>query len=99
MSELVKIIDAYKDRHGQPSDASIARVIGVSSQTFDTWRNRGMKTAPRNKEPFRRLATFFGLPYDIIATAIAVDIGLLDEMPEYRWPDEGVGGDERSAAK
>ena len=30
MSELLRIVDDYKDRHGQPSDASIARAIGVA---------------------------------------------------------------------
>lgn len=92
MSELVKIIDGYKDRHGQPSDASIARAIGVPSQTLDTWRHRGMKTAPQNKAPLRQLAKLVGLDYNVIAQAVAVDIGLMDQMPAYRWPDEGVRG-------
>lgn len=88
MSELGKIIDGYKDRHGQPSDASIARAIKVAPQTLDSWLNRGMKTVPRNKEPLRKLAQLVGLDYRIIVDAVAVDIGLLDAMPPYRWPGE-----------
>lgn len=89
MSELVKIIDGYKDRHGQPSDASIARAIGIPAQTLDSWRNRGMRNVPNNKAPLRELARLVGLDYSIIAQAVAVDIGLMDKMPAYSWPDEG----------
>jgi len=35
MSRLLAIIDAYKDAHGQPSDASLARAIGVKPQTLN----------------------------------------------------------------
>ena len=86
MSELGKIIEGYKDRHGQPSDASIARAIGVAPQTLDSWLNRGMRTVPRNKEPLRELSQLVGLDYRVIVDAIAVDIGLLDEMTAYEWP-------------
>lgn len=89
MSELGKIIEAYRDRHGRPPEASIARAIGVPPQTVNSWLVRGMKTAPRNLEPLRELARLVGLPYNVIAQAVAVDIGLMDEMPPYRWPDEG----------
>lgn len=91
MSELMKIIDGYKDRHGQPPDASVARAIGVPAKTLDSWRNRGMKTVPKNKEPLRQLARLVGLDYRIIAAAIMVDIGLVDEMVPYSWPDDGRG--------
>lgn len=90
MSELGKIIEGYKDRHGQPSDASIARAIGVAPQTLDSWLNRGMKTVPRNKEPLRELAQLVGLDHSVIVNAVAVDIGLIDEMPAYTWPERGV---------
>jgi len=35
MRRLLAIIDAYKDPHGQPSDASVACAIGVSPQPID----------------------------------------------------------------
>lgn len=87
VSELMKILDGYRDRHGQPSWASIARSIGVVPQTLDTWRHRGMKTYPRNLEPFRNLADLVGLDYKVIIDAIAFDVGLADQRPEYRWPE------------
>lgn len=89
MSELGKIIEGYRDRHGRPPVASIARAIDVAPQTVDSWLNRGMKTSPRNTEPLRKLARLVGLPYAVIAQAVAVDIGLADEMPAYHWPDDG----------
>lgn len=93
MSELFKIIDEWKDRNGGPSDASIARVIGVSDQTFNSWRKRGFRTTPRNLDPFRRLAAHVGLDYnDVIVQAIAVDVGLRDDMPPYQWPERGWKG-------
>lgn len=88
MSEVGKIIEGYRDRHGHPPYASIARAIDVQPQTLDSWRNRGMKTAPRDLEPFRRLAEFVQLDYDIIGAAIAVDIGMMDNMPPYEWPED-----------
>lgn len=93
MSELAKIIQGYRDRHGQPSMASIARAIGTKPQTVDSWLNRGMRTIPRNTEPLRELAKLTGLDYRIIVDAVAVDVGLLDEMPAYEWPERrrGVG--------
>lgn len=88
MSELFKIVDEWKDRNGGPSDASIARVIGVTEQTFNSWRKRGFKSTPRNLEPFRRMAELFGLDYnEVIVQAIAVDVKLRDEMPEFSWPE------------
>lgn len=91
MTELGKIIEGHRDRHGQQSYASIARAIGIAPQTLDSWRNRGMKTMPRNTEPLRLLAREVGLPELVIAHAVAVDIGLIDTMPPYRWPDSTEG--------
>ena len=92
MTELGKIIEGHRDRHGQPPYASIARAIGIAPQTLDSWRNRGMKTLPRNNKPLRALAREVGLDYDIIAQAVAVDVGLMDTMPPYRWPNDGRKG-------
>ena len=92
MSELLRIIDEWKDRTGQPSDASIARAMGMPPQTLDSWRSRGMKAVPRNLEPLRRLAELTGLDYtDVIVQAVAVDVGLRDEMPEWHWPERRWG--------
>ena len=83
MSELLRIIDEWKDRHGQPSDASIARAIGVAPQTISSWRKRGIKEPPA-RETLRSLATYMGLPYeDYVLQAALVDAKWRDHMPEH----------------
>jgi hypothetical protein len=92
MSEVLRIIDGWKDRHGQPSDASIARTLGMAPQTLSSWRERGIKAVPRNMDPLRRLADLTGLDYeDVIVQAVAVDVGLRDDMPAYLWPERRWG--------
>lgn len=82
MSELLRIIDDWKDRHGQPSDASIARAIGVAPQTISSWRKRGIREPPAI-ETLRTLAEFMHLPYeDYVLQAALVDAGWRKEMPE-----------------
>lgn len=86
MSELVRIIDDYRDSHGQPSDSSIARAIGIAPQTLSSWRKRGIKEPPE-AATLRRLATFVGLPYeDYVLQAALVDAGFRDSMPSPPHP-------------
>lgn len=81
MSELIRIIDDYRDSHGQPSDSSIARAIGIAPQTLSSWRKRGIKEPP-DQATLRRLATFVGLPYeDCVLQAALFDAGWIDTMP------------------
>lgn len=81
MSELVKIIDEYRDAHGQPSESSIARAIGVAPQTVNSWRKRGIRQPPA-VDTIDRLAEFLGLPRDYVGSVVAYEIGLLSEAPE-----------------
>lgn len=75
MSKLLAIIDAYKDAHGQPSDASIARAIGIKPQTLNTWRKRGFKIPPDN-QALRELARLTNLDYrTVVLHAALVDAG------------------------
>lgn len=91
MSRLVAIIDAYKDQHGQPSDSSVARAIGVKPQTISSWRTRGIKEPP-DREAMRRLASLAGVDYStVVLRAALLDAGWIDE------DDEIVPGEERSA--
>lgn len=86
MSQLIAIIDEYKDRHGQPSDSSIARAIGVAPQTVSSWRKRGIREAPA-VDAIKRLASLVGLPYeDYVLQAVLVDTGYRETMP--RRPGE-----------
>ena len=90
VSELLRIIDDYKDRHGQPSDASIARAIGVAPQTISSWRKRGIKEPPA-VETLKRMAAFMRLSYeDVVLQAALVDAGWRDAMPAP--PNEEVKG-------
>lgn len=92
MSELLRIIDEYKDRHGQPSDSSIARAVGIAPQTLSSWRKRGIH-APPSTAALRRLAEFMHVDYDdYLLQAVLVDTGYRDAMPEpARPPNEERG--------
>jgi transcriptional regulator with XRE-family HTH domain len=77
-SRLVDLIDDYKDRHGQPSDRSIARAIGVAPQTLSAWRKRGIRELPA-AETLRRLASFIGVDEKVTFYAAGVDAGYIVE--------------------
>lgn len=79
MSHLLAIIDDYKDRHGSPSDSSIARAIGVAPQTISSWRRRGIKQLPE-RETLKALAEFVRVDYfDVLLPAVLKDIGYGDD--------------------
>lgn len=81
MSELVRLIDDYRDAHGQPSDASIARAIGVAPQTLSSWRKRGIKNPPE-AETLRALAALVRLPYEEYVLQLALyDAGWRETKP------------------
>lgn len=92
MSELLRIIDDYRDAHGQPSDASIARAIGIAPQTLSSWRKRGIKEPPE-AATLRSLARLVGLPYeDHVLQAALVDAGWRDAMPNNPGKSKEVRG-------
>lgn len=86
MSKLVDLIDDYKDRHGQPSDASIARAIGIAPQTLNSWRKRGIKELP-NAETLHRLAGFLRVDQEVVYYAAGVDAGYIIEHETEGTPD------------
>ena len=89
MSKLVALIDAYKDRTGNPSDSSIARAIGTAPQTISSWRRRGVRNLP-DRDILRALANFIGEDYEnVVLRAVLLDTG---------WMEEGDGDDAGSAA-
>ena len=88
MSELLRIIDAYRDAHGQPSDASIARAIGVAPQTLSSWRRRGIKEPPAPAS-LKALADLVRLPYeDYVLQAALYDCGWRETPPVLPGQDE-----------
>lgn len=92
MSELLRIIDEYKDTHGAPSDSSIARAIGVAPQTISSWRRRGIKEPP-SVDTLKRMAEFMGLDYRTrVLQAALVDAGYQDTMPPPSGEGRGVRG-------
>lgn len=81
MSELLALIDDYKDRHGNPSDSSIARAIGTAPQTVSSWRRRGIKEPP-DREVLRNLAALLRVDYEtVVLRAALVDAGWVDADP------------------
>lgn len=88
MSQLLAIIDEFKDAHGGPSDSSIARALGVAPQTLSSWRKRGIKELP-NKETLLKLASLTRRSYaDEVLPAVLHDIGYLRDEPSPTPPPE-----------
>jgi len=78
MSNLIALIDEYKDTHGAPSDSSIARAIGVAPQTISSWRRRGIRQLPE-RETLRSLANLLQRDYvTVVIPAVMADIGYVD---------------------
>jgi hypothetical protein len=81
VSRLIAIIDDYKDRTGQPSDASISRAIGVARQTVSSWRRRGLRELPE-RASLVELARLTGQSYErVVLRAALLDTGWIDEEP------------------
>lgn len=80
MSRLLRIIDDWRDTHGQPSEASIARAIGLSPQAISSWRKRGFKRPPE-PETLHRLAELTNLDYEtVILRAALLDAGWIEDV-------------------
>lgn len=79
MSQLIALIDEYKDSHGSPSDSSIARAIGIAPQTISSWRRRGIRQLPE-RETLLALAAFIRRDYvSVVIPAVMHDIGYITE--------------------
>lgn len=82
MSKLLALIDEHKEAHGNPSDASIARAIGVAPQTLSSWRKRGIRELPA-KDTLERLAIFLRRDYrTVVIPAALADIGYVPDADE-----------------
>ncbi len=82
--ELMQLIDDYRDMHGQPAEASVARAVGIAPQTLNSWRKRGIRQLPE-KETLERLASFLGVSYEeTVLKAALYDAGWSDDLPYLR---------------
>lgn len=87
MSELLAIIDAYKETHGQPSDASIARAVGIAPQTLNSWRKRGIRELPA-RESLQKLSQFMNVRYIDVLDAVLIDTGYMERPePDHSEPE------------
>ena len=83
MSQLSAIVDSYKTRHGNPSDASVARAMGVAPQTLSSWRQDGIRELP-DVATLRALARLADVPYErVVLRAALRDAGYL-EAPVFQ---------------
>lgn len=82
MSRLLAIIDAYKDAHGGPSDASVARSLGITSSALSSWRKRGLKEPP-SMTALRKLADLTHLDFEsVVLRAALIDAGWVEATEE-----------------
>lgn len=84
MSEVLRIIDAYKDANGQMADAAVARAIGISPQALSSLRKRGgLHALQADQYPWlRRLSEVTHLPYQYVLGCALFDVGLESTKPE-----------------
>lgn len=75
MRELIRIVQAHMDEYGV-SEAEIARRIGASPQTVNTWRNGEMKQLPR-QQYLQKLAELTKTDYPSVLTAALLDTGYI----------------------
>jgi transcriptional regulator with XRE-family HTH domain len=77
MRQLISIVQAHMDEYGV-SEAEVARRIGATPQTVNSWRNGEMKQLPRQRY-LRALAEVTQTDYASVLTAALADTGYLAE--------------------
>lgn len=74
--ELIRIVQAHMDKYGV-SEAEVARRIGTTPQTVNSWRNGEMKQLPRQRY-LQALAELTATDYLTVLVAALIDINYLD---------------------
>lgn len=72
MSRLWLLVQAYIDREGGISAASVARKAGVPVQLLNKWKVRGSRPKPHN---LRALAKAIEVNYEVLLAAVDADAG------------------------
>lgn len=73
---LIAIVQAHMDRYGV-SEAEVARRIGASPATVNTWRNGELRRPPR-RSYLKGLADLSGVDYTDVLIAALIDTGYID---------------------
>jgi hypothetical protein len=95
MSELVRLIDEWRDAHGQPSEASVSRAISPTKadNLVRAWRARGLTKFP-DPTVLEKLARHLNVPMETVVLAAARDVGILrprgDEGDDQQAPAIGT---------
>jgi len=79
MSHLWDIAQAHMDEYGVRA-AALARRMGTSPQTLDSWKNRGVRSLP-SRALLEALARETRTPYEDVLAAALADI---DYLPKER---------------
>lgn len=74
MSQLIALIDEYRDAHGAPPSSSVARAADIAPQTISAWRRKGLRELP-DQDILERLAAFIRVDFEVVRDAALVDIG------------------------
>lgn len=77
MGHLWTIVQSHIDRWGV-REAELARRIGTSPQTLNSWKNRGVRGLP-SRELLLNLAAVTRVPYQQVLEAALTDAGYLRE--------------------
>jgi len=96
MGELYGIIQKHLDRYGV-REAALARLMGTSSQTINSWKTRGVRQLP-TRTLLEAVARETGTSYDVVLHAALVDAGYAAPLtPEARATPALSTEGERSA--
>lgn len=82
MSHLWDIIQAHLDEYGV-REAALARRMGTSAQTLNSWKNRGLKKLP-DRWLLEAVARETRTPYDEVLNAVLVDIAYREDATSER---------------
>jgi len=73
MGELYGIIQKHLDRYGV-REAALARLMGTSSQTINSWKTRGVRQLP-TRPLLEAVARETATPYEVVLQAALIDAG------------------------
>lgn len=81
---LIAIVQAHMDSYGV-SEAEVARRIGASPATVNTWRN-GQLRRPPSRKYLNGLADLSGVDYTDVLVAALIDTGYIDRDGRIQRP-------------